>query len=157
MYYFTWTVGDDFNSIEIIGQKGESDKATRLRAAEKYKEIVSTPGVSNVQTYIQTIDIVFSTAKGAKEYTYFCDIDQVSFAKLCARTQMAPNAKSIIRPKRWTGIHYNDEHGNEKGYYFVRAKYRPAVQMAMKAKAICKRRGIEYTGNLLQVYAVFHA
>jgi hypothetical protein len=153
MIYFTWTIYDDFNSFEVIGEKGESNEAIFEKARAKYKEIVTTPGVTNIEVYFQTIDVRFASNNDAKQYTYLCNVDQVSFAKMCARSI---NTNTIIKPRQWNGKYFIDEYGNPMRYYFIKSKYRSVKELTNKAKTACKERDKEYKG-LLAFYSVFHA
>jgi len=153
MVYITWTVGDDFNTIEVVGCAGDPDSVTLERARSTYKEIASIPGVQkeNIKVYFQTIDVTFSSKDDAKVFTYLCDVKQTEFAKM-----RKAKAKRIIKPHQWNGLPFIDEFGEPKGFYFITSKYVEVNELHKKAKQVCKERKQIYNG-LLSFYSVFHA
>ena len=156
MYYISWIIDDALRCVEVVGEKSESDQQTREKAMKEYDKWRTTPGVSELDIHIMTVDIKFEDRKDATVYTYLCDVDPKSFAKLCGYNHVKPKRMPIIHPKDWRGNYFIDEHGDPKDFFFVSAGYKSAKELKEKAIQICNNRHMKYTGNLLQVFKVFH-
>ena len=68
MFLIGWVEDNAYKTIEIIGKEGESYDSIKQRANREYAELCR-PGVEELEAYVCTIDVKFSSS--GKEYTYF--------------------------------------------------------------------------------------
>ena len=71
MFLIGYVEDDAYKTIEIVGKNGESFAALKEKANREYAELLR-PGVEELEAYICTVDVKFSSS--GKEYTYFCNI-----------------------------------------------------------------------------------
>ena len=71
MFLIGYVEDDAYKTIEIIGKEGETYASIRERANKEYEELCR-PGVEELEAYICTVDVKFSSS--SKEYTYFCNV-----------------------------------------------------------------------------------
>lgn len=70
MFLIGYVEDNAYKTIEIIGKEGEAYASIRERANKEYEELCR-PGVEELEAYVCTVDVKFSSS--SKEYTYFCN------------------------------------------------------------------------------------
>ena len=115
MYRIQWVWNDMFQTIETTSR----DKANR-----EFLELSSEPGVEELQAFILTVDVKFST--NGKVYTYFCD------KNLCGYR--------FIKQKDADGNFVIDQDGEVVVLYIVSCQYRTPEELRNMANS----RGFSY-------------